>query len=252
MKWVNLADERIGKINKNTYGSLMEVVKYNRAGDIWVKFIEHGNLVHAQWNDFFKGIVKNPYDRTIHGVAYIGEGVYKAYINNKQTPQYKTWVHIIRRCYHTETQRKCPTYIGCSVSEEWHNFQVFGKWFDENYYEIEGETMCIDKDILVKGNKIYSPETCIFAPNRINMLFLKANSKRGVLPVGVRAPKGTSKYLAECKNGNDIKRLGMHVTIEEAFLAYKMYKENIIQQVAEDYKDKIPLKLYEAMISYQV
>lgn len=82
------------------------------------------------------------------------------------------------------------------MCEEWHDFQEYGKWFDNNYYEIEGETMCLDKDILVKHNKIYSPETCIYAPQTINKLFTKRQNDRGESIIGTYPFKG--KYVVQC------------------------------------------------------
>jgi hypothetical protein len=149
-----------------------------------------------------------------------------------------------------------PTYKGCTVDESWHNFQNFAAWYDKNFYEIDGERMELEKDILIKGNKVYSPETCVFAPHSINSLFVKGNSIRGEFPIGVYRHTQTNKYIAQCKISlNGVKKtinLGIYETPERAFIAYKSYKENLIKQKAENYKDKIPSKLYEAMINYKV
>ena len=80
---------------------------------------------------------------------------------------------MLKRCYDPKYQEKEPTYKGCTVENHLLNFQHMCKWLEENYYEIPGETMCLDKDILCKGNKIYSRNTCIFVPERINLLFVK-------------------------------------------------------------------------------
>lgn len=84
---------------------------------------------------------------------------------------------MLERCYSARYQERKPTYKGCSVCDEWLNYQNFAKWYDDNYYEIKGEIMCLDKDILVKGNKIYSPENCVFVPNYINVLFARIGCK---------------------------------------------------------------------------
>jgi hypothetical protein len=139
------------------------------------------------------------------------------------------------------------------VSEEWLNFQNFAKWYDKNYYEINGEKMEIDKDILVKRNKIYSPETCVFVPKRINLLFVKKDATRGDLPIGVCFFKRDKKYQVNCKdeNGKDI-YLSRYNNIEEAFEVYKEFKESVIKKVANEYKGKIPANLYNALINYKV
>ena len=96
---------------------------------------------------------------------------------------------MLTRCYSDKYKKKKPTYEDCKVYEELLNFQNFAKWDSENYYEIEGETMCLDKDILVKHNKIYSPETCVYVPNTINVLFTKSDKIRGNTPIGVNEQK---------------------------------------------------------------
>lgn len=83
---------------------------------------------------------------------------------------------MLRRCYDKQFQERQPTYKGCIVCEEWYNFQNFAKWFDENYYEIEGEKIALDKDLLKLNNKIYSPSTCCFLPQRINVSLVSSKN----------------------------------------------------------------------------
>jgi hypothetical protein len=159
---------------------------------------------------------------------------------------------MIHRSYSDKLQIKQPAYKGCTVAEEWHNFQTFAKWFDENYYEVEGERMELDKDILVKGNKHYSPETCVFVPKTLNTLLIKASVRRGLLPIGVS--KNNGKYQANCYNTSvgKLEYLGRFDNPEDAFLVYKEYKEQNIKKVAEDYKSRIPEILYSALVNYKV
>ena len=160
---------------------------------------------------------------------------------------------MLERCYYEIVQSKQPTYKGCSVCDEWHNFQNFAKWFDENYYQCGNEKTHLDKDILFKKNKIYSPDTCIFVPQKINLLFLKNGKNRGIYPIGVYFEKSRNKYNAHlCATG---KTIGRYNAPEEAFQAYKQTKENYIKKVADEYKSKypqFPQKLYEAMYRYEV
>jgi hypothetical protein len=158
---------------------------------------------------------------------------------------------MIRRCYDKKYQVKYPTYKDCKVCDEWLNYQNFAKWFDENYYQIDDETMHIDKDILVKGNKVYSPETCVFVPQDINILFTK---RHRTLPTGVQYDKKRNKYRAFCGINNKLIAIGNNFeTIEDAFyLGYKPFKEQYIKNMADEYKDRIPTKLYNAIYNYQV
>ena len=159
---------------------------------------------------------------------------------------------MIQRSYDDDFKEREPTYKGCEVCTEWHNFQNFAEWFEDNYYKIPGEVMSLDKDVLVKGNKIYSPETCMFVPQDINILFTKCDNSRGDYPIGVSYHKQKGKYISRCNVCNKLKHLGYFDNPEEAFNAYKTAKEKYIKEVADKYKEYIPQKLYEAMYNYEV
>ena len=152
--------------------------------------------------------------------------------------------------------KKNLAYKDCEVDDIWFNLQNFGKWYEDNFYQIEGEKMCLDKDILVKGNKIYSPNTCIFVPKRINELFTKTNKNRGKYPIGISWKEKNKKFQVQCSvvenERKTMKYLGLYTDLDEAFKVYKDFKENYIKQVADEYKDKIPEILYKAMYKYKV
>ena len=249
--------DRIGEKNINNFGSEMIIIKYRTNIDIDVYFPKYDWTVKGvQYNNFKKGNIKCPYEKRTYNVGYLGEGKYKAWENGKDTRVYKTWHSMLNRCYDEKFHEKRPTYKDCEVDKYWLNFQNFGKWYEENYYEIEGETMTLDKDILTKHNKIYSPETCIFVPQTINLLFVKCDKSRGEYPIGVN-PHG-NKFRVRCclinpKTGKSkYKHLGLYDTQEKAFEIYKYYKEKNIKEVADYYKDEIPERLYNAMYNYEV
>ena len=164
---------------------------------------------------------------------------------------------MLERCYSEKYQEKNATYKDCEVCEEWHNFQNFAKWYENNYYEIKGEKMCLDKDILVKHNKIYSPENCIFVPEKINSLFVKSDKSRGESCIGT-SPLESGRYRVRCSLINPetgkskYEHLGYYDTQEKGFRVYKYYKEKNIKQVADYYFGRIPKRLYDGMYSYEV
>ena len=120
--------ERLGEENYNTFGTLMKIIEYNKNDDIIVEFQdEYKTKVHTSYQMFKKGNVKNPYDKTVYGVGYLGKGKYKSKIKGKQTKVYLYWKHILERCYSPYYINKHLTYIDCYICEEWHNFQNFGK-----------------------------------------------------------------------------------------------------------------------------
>lgn len=249
----NKAIDRIGQLNKNKYGATMEVVEYNDANNILIKFVDYGNVVSTTWRMFIDGRTRNVYDKTVHGVGYIGEGEYIVSEERFYTKHYTAWNRMIERCYSDKFHKKNPTYKNCLVCNEWHNFQNFAAWYDDNFYQIGNEVMCLDKDILVKGNKIYSPDTCIYVPRIINSIFVKNDANRGNFPIGVYWNKKEKKYFARCNNFNgEATHLGAFNDPNEAFKVYKKAKEKVIKEFAEEYKDKVPNKLYKAMLEYKV
>ena len=245
--------DRTGEEGYNNFGSKMIIVRSNGNNDIDILFPKYKYIVkNRMYTDFKRGKISCPYEPRIFNKGYIGEGKYKISKNGKYTKVYKTWKNMLERCYDEKFQNKNPTYKNCTVYEEWHNFQNFAKWYENNYYEINNQKMCLDKDILIKGNKIYSPETCLFVPSNINNLFVKNNAKRGDLPIGVYYYKRNGKFKAQCSDGNKYINLGNYNTPQEAFQVYKKFKENLIKQVADEYKPYIPKELYEAMYRWEV
>lgn len=195
---------------------------------------------------------RDPYLPTVYRVGYHGEGEFIPSVRGVHTQASRLWKGMLKRCYDEGYSLRKPTYKDCKVCKEWHNFQNFAKWHRENYYEIDGQEMHLDKDILCKGNKIYSPETCVFVPECINSLFTKRQSCRGELPIGVHFCKRRNKYISQCGSNGKRIYLGGFDSPEEAFLVYKDFKEKEIKRVADLYKDKIPSNLYEALYNYKV
>ena len=249
-------DKRIEK-GYNKFGSKMVIKEYRGCKDIDVYFPEYNWIFeHARYDKFKNGGIKCPYEPRYFGKGYLGEGKYKVSKNGKLTDEYKIWYRMLQRCYDPKLQEKEPTYKGCTIEEYLLNFQNMGEWISENYYEIPGEQMCLDKDILYKGNKVYSRETCIFVPQRINKLFVKCDNSRGKNPIGVH-PNSSGNYQVMCSNGYGKNiPLGTYLTKEEAFQVYKQYKEKVIKETIDSYEGKIPepfySKLREAMYNYEV
>lgn len=163
---------------------------------------------------------------------------------------YSVWNSLKNRCYDPKNKDyKSYGAKGVKMCDDWLNFQNFKAWYDENYYEIDGEYMAIDKDIIGNGSKIYSPENCLIVPFRINGMFVhKENGDmRGLQPV-------YGRYQVKVRNPitgkNDY--CGTYDTVEIASKVYKECKEAIIRGVAEEYKYKIPLKVYNALITFKL
>lgn len=159
---------------------------------------------------------------------------------------YLKWRSMMRRCYNSNTQRD-PSYIDCAVCEEWHDYENFRLWFSDNY--IDG--YALDKDILVKDNKVYSPDTCCFVPAIINAIFKDTPLDRE-LPRGVRETKhGT--YEARLSKYGKVKNIGNFTTISEATEAYNQEKSVYLKELAAKfYNDgKLDERAYNALMKWE-
>ena len=157
--------DRTGEEKLNNFGSKMIIKEYRKYSDIDVYFPEYNwTFEHSTYTHFKKGNVKCPYEPRYYGIGYLGEGKYKMSENSKKKKEFKIWYNMLMRCYDPKYQEERSTYKGCKVEDYLLNFQNMCEWLENNYYEIPGEVMCLDKDILCKGNKIYSRDTCIFVP----------------------------------------------------------------------------------------
>lgn len=200
-----------------------------------------------------RGIVRNDLKHLIFGVGICDVEHSVIQEDGKVILSYYTWRDMLRRCYSQSFQEKEPSYKGCVVCNDWMRYANFKQWFDDpkNGYK---DGYCLDKDIIIKGNKMYSPDACCFVPREINSLLTNRKNHRGKYPIGViKASKSNNFESAFFKNGKRI-YLGSFKTTEEAFVAYKKAKESHIKDVAQEYYDKgeITEKVYDALMKYEV
>lgn len=229
-------------------GCACVVIDYINSSRIIIKFLDdfgHEKSVAAK--ELRLGMVKNPFHPSVLGVGFIGVGEYNPSHKGKMTRPYRAWFEMLRRCYDSSFKKTIPTYDGCTVHPDWLNFQNFAKWFSLQNKPEEWE---LDKDILKKGNKVYSPEFCRLVPSKINTLFTKSNAKRGSLPIGVSLKGDRYQAIVFLQNGR--KTTKTFSSPLAAFLAYKESKEMHIKEQAEIYKTSLDCDVYEAMMSYVV
>ena len=248
-----IANERLGETVMQNCGEVAFIVEYVDYRNITVQFKATGELVKTEYGNFVKGNVKSHFTPSVYGVGITGlESTVDK--NGEKLDSYVCWNEMLKRCY--SAKEKHPTYKDCCVCADWLYYPNFKKWYDKNYYKINNKTSQLDKDVLIKGNKIYSPDTCVFVPSFINSLFTKSQKTRGELPIGVDYLTANKKYrvsLSVFKDGKKTKKyLGCFNTADEAFEVYKQAKEDYIKEVADNYKDEIPVELYKSMYSYKV
>jgi hypothetical protein len=150
-------------------------------------------------------------------------------------PFYTTWSNMLDRCYDAKTQEKFPTYKGCFVCDEWILFSNFKAWMETQ----DWEDNFLDKDILVFGNKIYSPENCVFVSRAVNNFVIEHSAARGEWPLGVNVCTKSNQFVARCSNPITGKRefLGRFICPQEAHQVWLKRKLELAKLLAEEQDD---------------
>jgi hypothetical protein len=235
--------DRTGEQKTLKCGSVAKIIEYFSAKNITVQY-DDGTIVYKlSYINFKLGRLKNYNKPYLYGVGYFGYGIYK--YNDETKKAYNVWRKMMYRCY-CEFAKNKRTYIDCYVCHDWHNFQNFAKWYCENY--IDGFEL--DKDILFKGNKCYSANTCCFVPQEINKILTLNNINRGNCVLGVS--KRNNKFVAQINIDGIPKDLGHYNNEEKAFYVYKEAKENQIKNKANIYKSKITEECYNSLINWKI
>lgn len=238
----------VGQILENFYGCKYEVIELVDGNYCKIKFLDSFVYEKVVLKSDAKRGIRNPYRKSVAGVGYIGEGVHNSVTSSQL---FMVWSNMLTRCYDEESLKKHITYVGCSVEDTWHCFQDFATWCEAQPEFMNNRDWCLDKDIIERGNKIYSPHKCSFVPTCINNLFTLRGNKRGEYPLGVhQAPYG--RFVAQINRDNKRVCLGRFDTPEEAFLVYKSAKEEVIKKLATDYKGSINNIVYESLINWKV
>ena len=155
-----------GQIYTSRDGPL-RILKYYSALEVKIEFIETGYVRMAAAGEILKGSgIKDHYKPSVFGIGFLGIGDFKANSRRVKSSAYNCWHNMIQRCYSEKYQEKYPYWKDCTVVPAWHNFQVFARWYYDNY--VEGYDL--DKDMLVKGNRVYGPDVCHFIPPSVNRL----------------------------------------------------------------------------------
>ena len=228
------------------------VIDYKNKSDVTIMFYDPICTVKCRLNNLKAGRVSNPMFPSVQGVGYFGLGKY----SRKDRKVYKLWCSVLDRCYNKKSFVKLPTYQDVTVCDEWLNFQNFAAWCEsQKFFSVKddkGNSYQLDKDILFKVNKVYSPESCGFVPSEINILFTLTGAKRGQYPVGITFDKSSNKFKASLNIDGKLKNLGRFKNSEDAFLAYKCAKEWRIKQLANKWMGNVEDKTYNALMYWEI
>ena len=194
-------------------------------------------------------------NKLVHGIGFKGMD-YPSYDGEKMLKEYSLWKGMLLRCTNKYWIKK-PTYENVTCSENFKSYTFFYEWCNKQVgfknVDEKGNYWQLDKDLLIKGNKIYSENVCVFVPQKLNLLLIKYDAKRGDYPIGVSWEEKRGKFQTSCQDNYGVARnLGRYYTVEESFQAYKTFKEMTIKQAANDYREVLDVRVYQALMQYTV
>ena len=144
------------------------------------------------------------------------------------------WRDMIRRTdqrdpRHAELYRQ---YEDCTLDKRWYRLSAFKEWIEQ--FD-DWENKMLDKDILVPGNKVYGPDTCLMVTPAVNSFFT-TKAYNNHLPQGIDDTSNGPKdkpYRATCKFESKLHYGGYHATVEEAMASFKTMKVGFLEVLIE-------------------
>lgn len=231
---------QVGDVFPTNEGDSVTVIDITNNRRITVKYNDvHGHVVNKALDCLNKGRLKNPHRPSVYNIGYTGVGPHVTSIGGTHTNTYRVWKDMLKRCYCPKYHHTRPSYIECTVSLDWHNFQIFADWHVNNLFNFPNYQL--DKDIIHENNKVYSANTCVLVPSTINNLFSERTSPDYNLPTGVRFKSG--RYTAYL-SGNLI---GVFSSAEHAHHAYCVAKKESIYGLMYTYKYAVDIRVYYAL-----
>ena len=253
MKYLNDVSYKdcVGKVCKSLNSGDFKILKYNDYYEVEIQFINTGFETSVNLQHIRNGKVKDSYALSVFDVGVLGTK-YPISEGGVNTKEYTLWKSMLERCYSDTFKKKRPTYEGCEVSNNFKSYEYFYEWCHKQI-GFGNEGWQLDKDLLIKGNKVYSESTCIFIPKEINLALTKNDTRRGEHLIGVHwRDKSESFVVMVNKNKGKQKYLGYFKTEIEAFNAYKTAKENYLKELANKWEGKIDDRAYDALMAYTV
>ena len=148
---------------------------------------------------------------------------------------------MLERCYSQSLHKRRPSLIGCEVHEDWKSLKNFRAWMESKNYK----NRTLSKEMFFEDNKLYSPDTCLFVPNGVSLLFANTTTKG---KMGVYYNKLMKQYQATIRQYNVNMNLGYSKTMEEAVAVYSRAKAKHILEVANALSEEEDARLKPALI----
>ena len=197
MKYLNDISYKdcVGKVCKSNLSGDFKILKYNNSENVEIQFTNTGYRKVAVMKEVRNGEVKDPFSPSAYGVGILGTK-YPPSMSGRNTKEYNLWQNMLQRCYSDTFQKKQPTYEGCEASENFLYYEYFYEWC-QNQIGFSNQGWHLDKDLLIKGNKVYSESTCVFIPSEINAILTKRTASRGEYLIGVHWSKTHKAFKAQ-------------------------------------------------------
>lgn len=243
------------RFKSNSFGEFI-IIGYESSKSIEVEFVNTKYTGLFELSKIRVGGLSDKFVPTLFDVGILG-GKYSTRLNNKSKYEYVLWRNMLMRCYDKKLHKTLTTYKECEASKNFKYYDYFHNWCHQQIgfrsFDDEGNTFHIDKDLLCKGNKLYSEDTCIFLPREVNIALTKREKLRGTSPLGVSFNTQNKMFRARISRNKGVESvLGDFDTEFEAFNVYKQAKESYLKQLAIKWCGKIDPRAYEALMNYQV
>lgn len=250
-----MAIAKVGDIFITNSGFKAEIIEYLGAYEVKIRFSEPEESYRwCRISDLRKGKVTNFLARTWYGIGYLGGSEHPLSSNVDKTCG-STWSHMLERCYDLYENRitRYPTYLECFVNHEWHNYQIFAKFYYEDSWRQDG--WVLDKDIIKRGNKEYGPANCAFIPRELNNLLGNSKGKRGNCLIGVtKVQESANKHRPFYARVVDLDKVysSYFSTELEAFYFYKENKERVIKERMLKYDGLVNPRVLESLENWSI
>lgn len=237
---------KVGQTYINRQGSEINVLEYENSTRI---LVEIGKTKYQQYVHAGNLISLNVHDKFAPSVA--GKGIFGDAVVDVKSQVYTSWAGMLKRCYtfYEDKPRARINYEGCEVHEDFVYLPDYINWYNKQIVEPKWH---LDKDLLVKGNKVYSPDTCVFLPRALNTFLTLRGNDRGPYPLGVTYHERLGKYEASCNRDGKSVYLGLHLDPSSAFEAYKGEKEAYAKDLAKRWEGRIDPRACKALMNFKV
>lgn len=243
-----MAKVKVGDVFYNNAGSKLMVVEVNKQADVLIAFQDdYRYLVRTTAKCVRAGSVRNPYHPLVYGVGFMGVGRHKSKGDDGKSKAHGIWRDMLKRCYGDNIVESPKSYKDVTVCDEWHNFQNFADWYTNHRFH--GMGYHLDKDLLVVGNKIYSPDACTLVPQEVNQIVTDGGARSRGNMMGITFVGGKNKFCAKISIKGRSKNLGYYEDPVEARNVYLKAKAEYIRDTAIEYHGKIEPSVFDRLMA---